>query len=120
MNGAEKRRARASLGLPKYFPGEMEARKKRRNAMRGLCVALAAAIKIERGCADCGYRAHAIALDFDHLPGSKKIAGVAALANASKTKRMLLEIEKCEVVCANCHRVRSLSRGDYGGKRPAR
>ena len=49
-------------------------------------------IKLERGCADCDYRAHPAALDFDHRPG-----------------------EKCDVVCANCHRIRTVDRRQRPG-----
>jgi len=66
-------------------------------------------IKVERGCTDCGYNAHAVALDFDHLPGAVKLYRVASMAGL---RRALVdaEIAKCEVVCANCHRVRTATR----------
>lgn len=66
-------------------------------------------IKLDRGCADCGYREHAVALDFDHLPGVEKRYRIACMAGM---KRELIdaEIAKCEVVCANCHRVRTANR----------
>jgi hypothetical protein len=67
------------------------------------------AIKIERGCADCGYNANPVALDFDHLPGSVKMYRVCTMAGM---RRDLIdaEIAKCEVVCANCHRIRTNDR----------
>lgn len=70
---------------------------------------LMGAIKMARGCADCGYRAHPAALDFDHLPGTVKLFQVGAM---SGRRRELIdaEIAKCEVVCANCHRVRGVDR----------
>lgn len=67
------------------------------------------AIKLERGCADCGYREHAVALDFDHRPGELKLASVAHMKQGS-WERISREIAKCDVVCANCHRVRTLTR----------
>lgn len=67
-------------------------------------------IKVSRGCADCGYNAHAAALDFDHLPGSQKRIGVARMHAWFRWDDVLEEIEKCEVVCANCHRVRTAHR----------
>ena len=66
-------------------------------------------IKIERGCADCGYRTNPVALDFDHLPGATKVYRVACMAGMSR-KLIDAEIAKCEVVCANCHRVRTHER----------
>lgn len=65
-------------------------------------------IKVERGCVDCGYDTHAVALDFDHLPGFDKAANVSQLVNrCASWERIRIEISKCEVVCANCHRVRT-------------
>lgn len=68
-------------------------------------------IKLKRGCADCGYNAHWAALDFDHLPGAAKVMDVAEMIRVSRPLAAILaEIEKCEVVCANCHRVRTVMR----------
>lgn len=66
-------------------------------------------IKLTAGCIDCGYREHPVAMDFDHLPGTKKLFNVSqALWRPLAT--ILAEIEKCEVVCANCHRIRTYRR----------
>lgn len=45
------------------------------------------------------------ALDFHHVDPALKDRAVACLITFSK-KRILLEIEKCTVLCANCHRIR--------------
>ncbi|MCF8784124.1 hypothetical protein [Rhodococcus ruber] len=66
--------------------------------------------KLEQGCADCGYREHAEALEFDHLPGVNKLAHVGEMMMHSRAA-IEAEIAKCEVVCANCHRVRTKGRG---------
>ncbi len=64
--------------------------------------------KLERGCADCGYNAHAAALDFDHVRGIK-LFNLNRVACRS-WEAIWEEVEKCEVVCANCHRVRTQER----------
>ena len=66
-------------------------------------------IKLSRGCVDCGYNFHPAALEFDHLPGAEKLGSVSSLVSCSR-ERLLAEIAKCEVVCANCHRVRTARR----------
>jgi len=68
-----------------------------------------ATVKLTAGCADCGYKDHAVALDFDHLPGFEKSFNIA---RSTWRARHLIEAEvaKCEVVCANCHRIRSYNR----------
>lgn len=63
-------------------------------------------IKTARGCIDCGYNKHPAALDFDHIDGNK-----ARLVSFAKSKRQALEeIEKCEVRCSNCHRIKTWER----------
>lgn len=57
-------------------------------------------------CIDCG-EDNPIVLDFDHVRGTKR-SDVAQLASQgyglTKVKR---EIAKCEVRCANCHRIKT-------------
>ncbi len=75
----------------------------------------AAAVKLEAGCADCGMRSeHSEIYDFDHRDPSKKVASVATLITKGTWEDFLAEIAKCEVVCANCHRIRTRARGQYG------
>ena len=63
-------------------------------------------VKMERGCIDCGYREHPAALDFDHVGDDK-----ALLVSSCKSRAQAdAEIAKCEVRCANCHRVKSWER----------
>ena len=69
-----------------------------------------AVFKALRGCADCGER-DPLVLDFDHLPGTNKIASLSYMANKTVAwPKIVAEIEKCDVVCANCHRRRTFSR----------
>jgi hypothetical protein len=67
---------------------------------------LAQTIKLTCGCVDCGYNEHAEALDFDHVNGDK----VCDVSKCTSEMQLLAEIAKCEVVCANCHRVRTAAR----------
>ena len=65
--------------------------------------------KRRKGCVDCGYRASYDALELDHLPGKKGVYTVASMMYRS-WKRIKEEIAKCEVVCANCHAIRTRQR----------
>ena len=49
-------------------------------------------------------------MDFDHREGEEKTAHVAMLVNMLSINRLLNEIAKCDLVCANCHRVRTYKR----------
>lgn len=73
--------------------------------------------KAERGCADCGYNKDARALEFDHLPGMVKLFDVSAMRFRGSWQQLHEEIAKCEVVCANCHRIRTDERNDSGRNR---
>ena len=65
------------------------------------------AYKEERGCVDCGMKDGRV-LDFDHL-GDKEF-GIATKARSMAFVSILPEIEKCEIVCSNCHRIRTWER----------
>jgi hypothetical protein len=64
------------------------------------------------GCADCGVvnLAHPEIFDFDHLPGHVKLGSVTAFLTKGSIDDLRAEIAKCEVVCSNCHRIRTKSR----------
>jgi hypothetical protein len=61
-------------------------------------------------CVDCGGTFHPAAMTFDHLPGAAKRSDVATLARRGSIASIRAEIEKCELVCANCHAVRTFTR----------
>lgn len=62
--------------------------------------------KLAHGCANCGYNAHAEALDFHHKDSDTKLFDVGT-SKTRRVKSLLAEMEKCEVLCANCHRVKT-------------
>lgn len=61
-------------------------------------------------CVDCG-ETDRIVLEFDHL--RDKNFNVAEGMRNKNWDVVLAEIEKCEVVCANCHRRRTALRGGF-------
>jgi hypothetical protein len=65
-------------------------------------------------CVDCG-EADPIVLDFDHLPGATKRFEVGRAVGSSTRSWSLIssEIERCDVVCANCHRRRTARRAGH-------
>ena len=69
-------------------------------------------IKLDAGCADCGYDKHPAALDFDHVRGTKDF-GIGEGILHRRWEVILNEIAKCDVVCANCHRIRTAERRDF-------
>lgn len=57
----------------------------------------------ELECAKCGYSKCLAALEFHHLDGSTKESTISNLRNRSE-EVLKLEVEKCVLLCANCHR----------------
>jgi hypothetical protein len=58
-----------------------------------------------RPCIDCGGRFPPECMDFDHVRG-EKVADISKMLLRS-TDLLHDEIAKCDVVCANCHRIRT-------------
>ena len=65
----------------------------KRNALRLRGLAL---YKLRRGCKKCGYKKIAAALDFHHVKPALKLRRVLYAGDK--------EIQKCVILCANCHR----------------
>ena len=60
-------------------------------------------------CVDCG-ESNIIVLEFDHTRG-KKIEPVSVMVvRGHSIKNIAKEIEKCDVRCANCHRIATAKR----------
>lgn len=64
----------------------------------------------ERPCADCGQQFPYYVMDFDHRDGSAKVANVNRLVQDAAWEKVRREIEKCDLVCSNCHRIRTHAR----------
>ena len=65
-------------------------------------------IKLKTGCIKCGYKEHPVALDFDHIDPTKKEFTIGVSYTSVSLKRLYKEIDKCQVLCANCHRIKTL------------
>lgn len=70
------------------------------------------AMLLESKCVDCG-ESDPIVLEFDHLPDFEKKFDIARAISGSTRSWALIksEIDKCDIVCANCHRKRTAKRG---------
>src|SRR5438046_797073 len=61
-------------------------------------------------CADCGARFEGHQMDFDQRDPAAKIQGGTRMISRSSVERILAEVDKCDIVCANCHRLRTHER----------
>ena len=68
-------------------------------------------LKEDNPCFDCGIYYPYYVMDFDHVTGIKT-ANVSKLACSGQTKKLYVEISKCELVCSNCHRFRTWRRNN--------
>lgn len=68
---------------------------------------------LEHPCVDCG-ETDPIVLEFDHRDGEVKDRAVAELVSDNcGWRKILAEIKKCDVRCANCHRRKTAVRLGY-------
>lgn len=62
-------------------------------------------------CADCGIKYPPYVMDFDHLEAETKEFNISGMRRRRMAfQKILDEISKCEVVCSNCHRMRTNAR----------
>ncbi len=68
----------------------------------------------EKPCADCGNSYPYYVMQFDHLGDEDKVGNVTQMARSlASEEKLLAEMAKCEVVCANCHCERTARRGGW-------
>jgi hypothetical protein len=64
----------------------------------------------DKPCLDCGIKFHPCAMEFDHINKDKSFDVGAMFRSGLKLETIMLEVAKCELVCANCHRIREWNR----------
>lgn len=67
-------------------------------------------LKESSGCADCKEKYPHYMLEFDHLPEYQKLGSPMEIARNYSMQKALNEVKKCDVVCANCHKIRTWQR----------
>ncbi len=65
-------------------------------------------IKEELGCKECS-NDNPVVLEFDHVdPNDKKMGISNMIADCYSRNVIRLEMMKCQIMCANCHRIRTI------------
>ena len=93
--------------VTRYMGGPMVSRRKARKKMR---LQLRAIVKDRknRPCADCRVMYPYYVMHLDHLPErGPKFGSISYVVGYWSKRKLLAELEKCEVVCANCHAFRT-------------
>ena len=104
-------------GKKKYYTENLENiliyNRKLRISKRSKFQEQANAYKLKKGCIDCGYKTHAVALHFDHVTGEK----IKNVANYDDWELASLEVAKCVIRCANCHSIKTYENKQFRRRR---
>jgi hypothetical protein len=92
---------------PEYGPAQVA-----RNAVRSKENREAIQAAKNRPCADCGGTFPQECMDFDHIDERGPKLFNLSNSGTRRLEAVLAEIAKCDVICANCHRVRTCNRRD--------
>ena len=71
-------------------------------------------LKTGRPCADCRQVFDPQVMQWDHLPGFAKLGELSGSWTGRTEDEILAEIAKCELVCTNCHTIRTFERNGWG------
>ena len=100
--------------MRKYSKAHYEANKERRianvRAAKERLYAEIVSIKEASPCMDCNKKYPACVMDFDHRDPTMKIADVGTMIQKCNRPKLFEEIAKCDLVCSNCHRLRTSNR----------
>lgn len=65
-------------------------------------------------CCDCGRLFPVWVMHWDHLPGYEKLGCISEMVGNRSRNITIAELNKCELVCANCHVLRTTRRAGRG------
>ncbi|HUF85627.1 MAG TPA: hypothetical protein VMQ81_13675 [Acidimicrobiia bacterium] len=107
------RPCRAEYGREHYEANRqryIDQARRRKEEVRAINYELLIRFLRSHPCVDCG-EDDVMVLEFDHV-AEKSFQITAAITHRSWSD-IVVEIAKCEVVCANCHRRRTAQRGGW-------
>jgi len=93
-----------------WYQKNKELTRERTNSNREKKKDIVRQIKESSPCVDCKIYYPYYVMHFDHLDSSQKIANVNTILQTKALQTALDEIAKCDIVCANCHSVRTWKR----------
>ena len=96
----------------KYYEKNREYYMQKSKERKAMLIILFRELK-RKPCTDCGVEYPPPVMEWDHVGDDK----VCTLGNMLKMgwgkERILKELDKCELVCANCHRLRTIDRAGW-------
>lgn len=70
-------------------------------------------LKAGKSCTDCGRVFPHQVMQWDHRPGTEKLGEISGSFKTRTREEILAEIAKCDLVCTNCHAMRTFSRSGW-------
>src|SRR5438093_12375480 len=70
-------------------------------------------LKEGKPCTDCGRTYPPQVMQWDHKPGFQKLGDITIDFWGPGREDILAEIAKCDLVCANCHAIRTFTRSGW-------
>ena len=101
----------------RYYQERGTARRARQRRRKLEARAWMAALKKGVPCTDCGQTFPVWVMHWDHLPGYQKVGSISAMVGSRSRTITIAELQKCELVCGNCHVLRTISRSGRGAAR---
>lgn len=92
----------------RYYNKHRELYKAKNIRRKGELAYLVISLK-RKPCMDCGATYPHYVMDFDHRNKNTKVDSINRMINIHmySKKKIIEEIGKCDLVCANCHRIRT-------------
>lgn len=105
---------RRGKGRPGEYQNECkQCRSEQQRLSKRKTSALVKRWKLMKGCAHCDFKAkHSCQLDIDHIKPKRSKGNDRQAVNTSWSRsRLKEELSKCQVLCANCHRLKTYRDG---------
>ena len=96
---------------PSSFCVSVAKRRNRNQRLRDIRGRWLDLYKMSKGCEICGYNEHPVALEFDHIDKTDKVMDISNMRKGN-LKKLIAEVRKCRVLCANCHAIHSKNQRD--------
>jgi hypothetical protein len=98
------------LYYAEYYSKNMDGHKSSAKKLKIILKKYIQDYKENNPCEDCGEYYRYWVMDFDHRESSHKRKGISRLVNNGSMRKLKEEMDKCDLVCSNCHRSRGAAR----------
>lgn len=105
--------------MPYADPQVQKAHVKRMATNRQAAMRAHVAAEKSQPCSDCGGSFPPVCMDYDHRDPHTKTREISRiLSRGASWASLRTELDKCDLVCANCHRIRESRRRETAPDNP--